>query len=109
MLPVLIPAVVVTVGWLVVLKKQPGHRWRMALLTASLAVFFLGISLGIVRYHQFGINVGRWGSIETAVQLHESLQEVVMVFKVSVVALMVHLTLAALAFEKAATNRGIKS
>lgn len=108
-LPVFVPAAMVAAGWIVVLRKKLCTHWRMALLTTSLAVFFFGIALGLVRYHQFGINVGLMGSIETSFQLRESLREVVMIFKTSSVALVVHLMLAALAFEAAAGKRGVKS
>lgn len=95
-LPVLIPAVIVTVGWLIALKKQAALRWRMALFTASLAVYFLGIALGLARYHMFGLEVHIARDFEAMHQLYPDLVGAVSMLKVSTLALVVHLLLAAL-------------
>lgn len=101
MLPVLIPAMVVTFGWIVLLRKGSGMPWRMALLTASLAVFLLSIAIGLARYHQFGTNVRLSHNFVVLEQLSEMLRSAVSIIKLGVGAMVLHLLLAAWVFKNA--------
>jgi hypothetical protein len=108
-LPVLIPSILVTMGWIIVLGKRCGMRWRMALLTASFAVFFLSIGIGLARYHQFGINVRLSHDFVVLKQLNEKLINAVSVIELGVAATVLHLLLAACAFKRVGEHRGLKS
>jgi hypothetical protein len=109
MLPVLVPAVFVTVGWIIVLGKRCGTRWRMALLTASFAVFFLSIGIGLARYHQFGSNVRLSQDFVVLGQLNEKLRNAVSVIELGVATTVLHLLLAACAFKRTGDPRRLKS
>ncbi|MGV3663060.1 MAG: hypothetical protein ACO1TE_22940 [Prosthecobacter sp.] len=104
MLPVLIPAFLVTVGWMVVLARHSGIRWRMVLLAASLAVFFLSITIGLARYQQFGLNIRLSQDLVVMGQLAERLTNAVSIIKLGAVALVVHLLLAAWALTQAGND-----
>ncbi len=101
MLPVLIPASVVTCGWIIVVVRRPALRWRMALLTASLAVFFLSISIGLFRYHVFGINRQSPHDFDIQEQLTEQLRNAVQIIELGVAMATIHLLLAAWVFKRA--------
>ncbi|HEY1083994.1 MAG TPA: hypothetical protein VGE29_17155 [Prosthecobacter sp.] len=109
MLPVLIPAVLVTVGWMVVLARRSGMHRRMALLAASLAVFFLSITIGLARYRQFGLNIRLSHDLVVMGQLAERLTNAVLIIKLGAVALVVHLLLAAWALTQACNDRNGRS
>ena len=108
MLPVLIPASVVTCGWIIVLLKRLGLRWRMALLSASFAVFFLSIGVGIARYHQIGIKVRLPRDFAVLEEINQKLRSAVAVIESGVVATVLHLLLAACAFKQAGDHRRLK-
>lgn len=108
-LPVLIPAVVVTLGWVALLEERSRTRWRMALFSASLAVFFLSLSLGIYRYQQFGINVRIHHAFVVEERLAEKLRSAVSIIELGVVTLVLHLLLAAWNFKREGDQRGPRS
>lgn len=109
MLPVLIPASAVTCGWIIVLVKRLGLRWRMALLSASFAVFFLSISVGLFRYHLFGTVHATYRDPNLQEQLTEKLKNAVQLIELGVAMTVLHLLLAAWAFKRAADHKGTTS
>jgi hypothetical protein len=84
---VLIPAVTVIAGWLIAIKRRAPLRLRMALFTASLAVFLLGAALFLAGYHKFSMDDRRYPDLVAAVST----------LKVSALAFGANLLLASLA------------
>ncbi len=99
-LPVLIPSFVVTIGWIIVLLRPPKLRSRMALLTASLSVFFFSLCIGLVRYRLFGTNLPS-NDFVVLQQLTEQLKSAVLIVEVGVAMTVLHLLLAAWVFNRA--------
>jgi len=108
LLPVLIPAIAVTVGWIITLVKRLGLRWRMALVSASFAVFFLSIGVGIARYYQIGVKVRLPRDPVVLEELNQKLRNAVAVIEFGVVVTVLHLLLAACAFKQASDHRRLK-
>jgi len=94
---VLIPSVSVTAGWLIAIKRRAPLRWRMALFTASLAVFLLGAALSLAGYHKFSLDVKVDHTFEAMYGRYPVLVAAVFTLKVSALAFGANLLLASLA------------
>ena len=91
---VLIPAVGVTAGWLIAIKRCAPLRWRMALFTASLAVFLLGAALSLAGYRKFSSDVKVGHTFEAMHARYPDLVAAVSTLKVSALAFGANLLLA---------------
>jgi hypothetical protein len=94
---VLIPAVGVTAGWLIAIKRRAPLRWRMALFTAALAVFLLGAALSLAGYRKFSLDVKAGHTLEAMHGRYPDLVAAVSTLKVSALAFGANLLLASLA------------